>query len=241
MRYAIISDIHGNLEALQAVLQAAQQQNVQALLNIGDTLGYGASPMECFHLLKNINATSVAGNHDWAVAGRLDASYFPEDAKDAAMWTRSQISIEDITEIATLDLTFQNDDLMMVHASPYKPEMFIYITDEKKASQAFEHTTHPICFVGHTHVPAVYAKRGESVINTNTLEFQINPEYEYIINVGSVGQPRDGNPMASYCIYDSDIQIIELKRTQYYIQGAQQKIINAGLPESLALRLNKGQ
>lgn len=241
MRYGIISDIHGNLEALQAVLQACRKQSVDGILCAGDIVGYGANPSECLAVLKEVEAICVAGNHDWAVAAKLNAIYFPSDGKEAINWTRGKLSFEDIMLLSDLNLSCRNDDLVFVHSSPNQPEVFAYLADDQKAKMAFDAMEQSICFIGHTHVPQVYTKRGKSIINTNTFEFEVNPDYEYIINVGSVGQPRDGNPMASYCIYDSDAQMIELKRIQYDIQSAQRKIIEAGLPEFLSQRLSLGR
>jgi len=241
MRYGIISDIHGNLEALQTVLQSCHRQNVQNILCIGDIVGYGASPGECIAALKEAEAICVAGNHDWAVAARLDASYFSSDGKEAINWTRSKISIEDITLLSMLNLVCTSDEVMMVHSSPFQPEAFTYLTDVAKATKAFSALSHPVCFIGHTHVPRIFAKRDNNIVNTKTFEFEVHPDYQYIVNVGSVGQPRDGNPMASYGIYDSETQMIELKRVQYDIQTAQKKIVNAGLPEILAQRLMHGR
>ena len=143
------------MEALQAVLHACQQQNIDGILCVGDIVGYGANPSECLTALKEVEAICVAGNHDWAVAARLDATYFPNDGKEAINWTRSKLSIEDITLLSTLDLVCYNDELMFVHSSPSQPEAFTYITDDQKAAMAFEAMKQPICFIGHTHVPQV--------------------------------------------------------------------------------------
>jgi len=241
MRYAIISDIHGNLEALQAVFEACQQQNLERVLCLGDSVGYGANPKECLELLERVGAISVAGNHDWAVSGRLDASYFPDDGMEAVAWTRNQFSFEEIDLINRLKLTYSEENFMLVHSSPHQPEAFNYVTNIEKAKLAFESMNQPVCFIGHTHIPQICVKRDQDVIMTNILDLELVSEHQYIINVGSVGQPRDGNPMASYCIYDSDMQMIELKRVPYDIESTQKKIIEAGLPEKLAQRLLSGR
>jgi len=241
MRYGIISDIHSNLEALQAVLQSCYKQNVEGILCVGDVVGYGASPAECIAALKEAEAICVAGNHDWAVAARLDASYFHSDGKEAVNWTRSKLSFEDITLLNGLNLVCTSDKVMMVHSSPKHPERFDYLTNIAKVTEAFNALEHSVCFVGHTHVPQVYAKKDDHIVNTNTFEFEIQPDHQYIVNVGSVGQPRDGNPLASYAIYDADVQMVEIKRIKYDIETAQEKIVNAGLPKSLAQRLMLGR
>ena len=241
MRYAILSDIHSNLEALQAVFEACRYQNIDTILCLGDIVGYGANPNECLAVLEKVGAISVAGNHDWAVSGRLDASYFPVDGKEAISWTRNKFSFEEIAFLNSLNLVYQNEELAITHSSFHKPEVFTYLTNAEKTFRSFDAVDQPVCFVGHTHVPGVYVNRNEDIIDVNIFEFELNPEYKYLVNVGSVGQPRDGNPWASYCIYDADTQIVELKRIKYDVETAQRKIIEAGLPAFLSQRLASGK
>lgn len=241
MRYAILSDIHSNLEALQAVFEACRYQNVDKILSLGDVVGYGASPNECLSILEKVGAVSVAGNHDWAVSGRLDASYFPVDGKESILWTRNKLSFEAITSLNSLELVYQNEDLAISHSSFFEPEAFIYLTNAEKTLNSFDVMSRPICFVGHTHVPKVYIKRENDVISLNIAEFELDAKHKYIVNVGSVGQPRDGNSFASYCIYDSDMHIVELKRIKYDVETAQRKIVKAGLPNFLSERLTIGK
>ena len=241
MRYVIVSDIHGNLEALQAVVMECQKLQIQTFLCIGDVVGYGASPKECINLLGKIKAKVVAGNHDWAVSGRLDASYFTEDGKAAVEWTRSQISFETIQALSNLPLVYKNQDLILVHATLHSPERFIYMEDYEKAQATFELMDKSICFVGHTHVPQIYVQQNGKIYLLPQQEIEVNLENKYIINVGSVGQPRDENPMASFCIYDTNAQLVEIRRVQYNIKEAQRKIKEAGLPLTLASRLDLGK
>jgi predicted phosphodiesterase len=241
MRYGIISDIHGNLESLQAVLRECSLARVQALLCAGDIVGYGANPKECLEIIRQFKVITVAGNHDWAVGGRLDFSHFTDDGRAAVEWTRGHISMEDISFLNDLELSVQNKDFILVHASLHQPQQFIYMTNMSKTIPSFALMDVPVCFIGHTHVPAVFVEaKGNSYHLENSM-IEVQPEYKYIINVGSVGQPRDGNPMASFGIYDTGSQTIELRRVPYDIKEAQRKILEAGLPRSLAFRLGKGE
>ncbi len=241
MRYAIISDIHGNLEGLRAVLRECSLAQVQALLCAGDIVGYGANPKECLAIIRQFKAMAVAGNHDWAVGGRLDFSHFTDDGRAAVEWTRSQISMEDIAYLNALELSVKNKDLILVHASLYQPQEFRYMTDVSKAMESFALMDVPVCFIGHTHVPGVFVQADGKSYYLDNSTVEIQPRYKYIVNAGSVGQPRDGNPMAGFCIYDTGLQTIELRRVPYNIHEAQRKILEAGLPRNLAFRLAVGK
>ena len=242
MRYGIISDIHGNLEALTAVLEACRHLKLNSLLCLGDIVGYGANPKECLNIMRQSKAVAVAGNHDWAVCGRLDASHFTEDGKAAITWTRMRMGLEDITYLSSLPLILSNDDCMLAHASVKTPSQFAYLTDIAKATEAFQAMgNQSVLFVGHTHQPKIFIQEAEHVYEQNIVDIDIGDGYQYIINTGSVGQPRDGNPMASFCVYDTLQKTIQIKRCAYDIRLAQQKIIQAQLPKNLALRLAHGQ
>jgi len=241
MRYAILADIHGNLEALQAVIDACRQQRVHQFLCVGDTVGYGANPKECLDLLRELECVSVAGNHDWAVGGRLNASYFTEDGKAAISWTRSNIPFEYFNYLNALEPVLKNDDAILVHGCLDKPENFEYLHGISKASDTFDVMDRPVCFIGHTHVAKILIQQGDQIFDAHTSEVEVDPDCKYIVNPGSVGQPRDGNPMAAYCIYDKELEMLELKRMQYDIAMTQQKMIEAGLPENLAKRLSVGK
>ena len=241
MRYAILSDIHGNLEALQAVLETCRTFKVSALLCCGDIVGYGANPKEVLSIIRQFKVMTVAGNHDWAVGGRLDFSHFTDDGRAAVEWTRTQISMEDIAYLNSLELVVKNKDCILVHASLYHSQEFRYMTNISKATESFILMDVLVCFIGHTHVPAVFVEAGGKLYNLDNSAIELQPGYKYMVNAGSVGQPRDGNPMASFCIYDTQLQTIELRRVPYNIQEAQRKILEAGLPKNLALRLALGK
>lgn len=243
MKYGIISDIHGNFEALSAVIKDAQRNRVETLLCAGDVVGYGASPAKCIELLQELKTTSVAGNHDWAVSGRLDYSYFTKEGIEAVNWTKQWMSLEQIEYLNALPLIVQNEDLTMVHGTLQHPEKFMYLRDIDKAPDTFFKMQTQVCFIGHTHRPCVFmmAKQGGSIYFADTEMIELRDDVKYIINGGSVGQPRDGIPMAAYCIYDTKLQMVEIKRVKYDVELAQHRIRQAGLPEILAQRIAIGQ
>ncbi|MBF0510763.1 MAG: metallophosphoesterase family protein [Candidatus Omnitrophica bacterium] len=241
MRYGIISDIHSNLEAFEAVMTECRQLKIETLLCCGDIVGYGADPKACIHLVKKGNIVSVAGNHDWAVSGRLDFSYFTPNGQAAVLWTRSQLGMEDMIYLNNLPSWLKNKDCTLVHGTLQSPGQFTYLTNIEKASQTFALMENKVCFVGHTHVPQVYIEREGRIYSSDILDIDIQPDCRYIINVGSVGQPRDRNPLASFCVYDTQLEMIENHRVPYDIERAQQKILEAGLPQALGLRLREGR
>lgn len=241
MRYAVLSDIHGNLEALQAVLRECSLAQAQALLCAGDIVGYGANPKECLAVVRQFKVITVAGNHDWAVGGRLDFSHFTDDGRAAVEWTRRHISMEDIAYLNARELVVKNKDCILVHASLDDPQQFKYLTNVSKATSSLTLMDVPVCFIGHTHVPGVYVQADGKSYHLDNSTIEMQPGYKYIVNAGSVGQPRDGNPMASFCIYDTQLQIIELRRVPYDVHEAQRRILEAGLPKNLAFRLASGK
>jgi len=240
MRYAILSDIHSNLEALKAVLDTCLENRIDQFLCVGDIVGYGADPKHCLETVCELNALHVAGNHDWAVSGKFDSSFFNEEGKAAIEWTQAHLAKDDFDWLSGLELIINNEDLVMVHGALHKPESFIYLDDISKAPDTFYLMEHAVCFIGHTHVPQIYILQGENIAYAPTTTMKIRKDAKYIINVGSVGQPRDGNPMASFGIFDTKIGVTEIKRVAYDIASAQKKILEAGLPEVLAKRLSVG-
>jgi len=241
MRYGILSDIHGNFEALQTVIGLYRDESVENFLCLGDIVGYGANPKECIDIIRELKAVCIAGNHDWAVSGKLDPVYFNPVAKEAVLWTQKQLSSEDIDFLNNLGLVFKNDDLILAHGTLSEPEFFRYTIHMSDAMKTFHLMDRPICFVGHSHAPNIFIQKDKEAQRENTLKIKVDPECKYIINVGSVGQPRDGNPMAAYGIYDTDTRIVEVKRASYDIKTAQEKILKVGLPASLAIRLTIGR
>ncbi len=241
MRYGILADIHGNLEAFNAVIEACRNYGVRQFFCLGDIVGYGANPKECIALVRENKMTTVAGNHDWAACGRLDREYFNPTAKEAIIWTAEHLTNEEKSYLYNLELTFTHKEFILVHGTLNQPEEFHYLTDIDESMDTFYLMDRGVCFVGHTHVPQIFVKDKDNVDFCPLDYVEVEGDGKYIVNVGSVGQPRDGNPMAAYGIYDPDLKRIEIKRVPYDVKAAQKKILEASLPEMLASRLTIGQ
>lgn len=240
MRYAVIGDIHGNLEAFTAVLTSIEKEEVNQILCVGDIVGYGANPVECIDLVRERCAKIVAGNHDYAAIGLADIDYFNPFAKDALIWTSERLGEKEINYLAGLKLIEREDNFTMVHSALNNPRDWGYILNTFDAALNFELQTDPICFVGHSHGPVVYMKR-DNFISGHRFISKVEPGCQYIINVGSVGQPRDGDWRACYVVYDLELQTLRLRRVEYDVEKAQRKILEAGLPQVLADRLSIGR
>ena len=241
MRWGILSDIHSNLEALEAVLAALAYERIDKYLCLGDIVGYGANPGECIAEIRKLNPVSIAGNHDWAVAGLFDIAHLTSNATAGVLWTSRNITYKDKEFLKSLGLIHQEKELTLVHASLQEPERFEYISDNTSADKAFQALDTTICFIGHTHRPVIFIKEGNNYTSTLQVEIKVRTSQTYIINAGSVGQPRDGNPQACYAVYDSEAEEVQIKRVSYDIRKAQDKIIAAGLPKILAERLAVGR
>lgn len=242
MRYGICSDIHSNLESLEAVIGAYKNESIDKYLCAGDVVGYAANPKECINRIEALPMIVVAGNHDWASINLTSVDHFNLNAKKAIFWTRDNIDSKDKDFLGSLKLVYKNEDLTLVHGSLENPEDFNYMADVYTAWQTFKLLETNICFVGHSHVVGIFTIDGAERINyQEDGPVDIKQGNRYIINVGSVGQPRDGNPDAAYCVYDTDRQNIQIKRISYDIQEARRKIIDAGLPHFLGDRLTIGR
>ncbi|MCI4624816.1 MAG: metallophosphoesterase, partial [Candidatus Magnetoovum sp. WYHC-5] len=207
MPYAVISDVHSNLSALHAVLKDIERrQEVSAVYFTGDVVGYGPKPDECIDIIKEHCNICLAGNHDWAVIGYTDISYFNENALKASLWTRSVISDEHIEDITNFKIIKKMPDLnaMFVHSTPDAPEDWKYIFTTSDAEHCFQHFDHQFCFIGHSHFPGIFEKKADGDIVEYKGSIKINETSRYIINSGSVGQPRDGDPRASYVYINGD-------------------------------------
>jgi len=241
--YCIFGDIHGNLEALEAVLADAQEQHAEAYVCLGDIVGYGANPRECIARVREVTDKTVAGNHDWAAVGRMDIEYFNLFAREAVLWTQNHLDDEQKTYLSRLPLTIELDRFTVVHSTPHRPELFGYIENAMAARLSFQALTSPLAFVGHSHVPVTffYEDDGEEIWYTQETEIPLGDFSKTIVNVGSVGQPRDDNPKAAYALYDTERQLVTIRRVEYDVETAKQKILDAGLPEVLAARLLIGR
>jgi len=241
MRYGIFSDVHGNLEAFQAVLDAFRAEAIDRFIFAGDIIGYGADPIECIRILKELNPIMVAGNHDWACVGLLDKKWFNSKTEESITWTQSALSDEDKDFLKSMELVKKCETMGLVHGSLDNPGEFKYVLDLFGAEICLEESLDHICFIGHTHRPGIFFMKGPEVNYILQNETYIQDGTRYLINVGSVGQPRDGNPHACYCVYDTSSRLLQMKRIPYDIHKAQEKIFNAGLPHIFADRLPQGR
>lgn len=240
MRYGIFADIHGNLEALETVIKAYAKENIDQYVCAGDIVGYGSNPKKCLQLVKNLKAIVVAGNHDYAVCGLSDISHFSLPAREAVLWTKKQLVETELSYLSSLPLTITKEKFIVVHSSLNSPLDWHYITDKSSACQSFTSQETPLCFVGHSHVPGIFLEENRQIIASPQDKIKFKIGIKYIINVGSVGQPRDGNPKACYTVYDTETNLLEIKRMGYNLEITQEKIIKAGLPQILAERLAGG-
>jgi predicted phosphodiesterase len=241
MRYGILSDIHGNLQALQAVLAALKTEGVDSYVCLGDVVGYGANPQECLELLTGLTSICLSGNHEWAVLDKIDTSSFNEHARSAVEWTKARLSDPAKSLLGAWPLVYKNHDLVAVHATLFHPERFAYLMSVRQARETFMLMDKKICFIGHTHAPGILVEQDQAVSAITSPQCRFEPQARYIVNVGSVGQPRDGNPLAAYCIYDTDEKGVNIRRINYDIAQAQRRIMEAGLPDFLAQRLALGR
>lgn len=247
MKFGIISDIHSKLEALNKVMPILiNEQKVDKIICIGDIVGYGANPNECIQIVKKNVNYCVAGNHDYGIVRKTPINNFSKPAKIAAKWTRKKLSNNNYEYLQLLPLINKIPiwNLMTVHSSPSSPSNWEYLLSIEKVKNEFNYFNEKICFVGHSHQPIVFEKcmnEINSFTAKNGLDFRTKDTNKYIINIGSVGQPRDGNPQASFCTFDTKNNRLKILRVDYKIENAQEKIIAAELPTILADRLSMGK
>ena len=232
MRLAIISDVHGNLEALSTVLEDIDRRSVDAMLCLGDVVGYGPDPGPCLTAIRTRDIPCLLGNHDAAAFDVDERLTFSPLARRAIEWTATQLSDDDLAFLRTFVPTIERYGQTFVHAAPNDPMAFDYIMDDVDAARNFHAFSTPICFVGHTHQPEIFPEDLSSR--------QVVPGRRFIVNVGSVGQPRDGDARACYGLFDSDAVTFEHVRVRYDVPTTAEKIYRAGLPAQLAERLVLG-
>lgn len=244
MRLAVFGDIHANLEAMQAVAEDFKWQQVDHSICLGDLIGYGPNPNECIDLIRSMhNITVVQGNHDAAVTG-LPRDGLSMGAQQAILWSMSRLRKDNIGYLAQLDTTWTMDEMIFSHASPFYPKSWQYLNSRLSASRAFKATSARLLFVGHTHKPLVITKHNPLRMSFTKPEPSLVIKIDgprRIINCGSVGQPRDGNPMASYLLCDVGRQEITFRRVHYDHAQTAAKIMSAGLPAFQAKRLAIGK
>jgi predicted phosphodiesterase len=242
MRIAVISDIHGNREALEAVLADIRAAGADAVYCLGDVVGYGAEPKACLDLVRSVCRLLVRGNHEEALLREDWRREMNSPAAQALAWTRGQLSDHDLKDLAAWPLVRAGEDARLVHASPDQPLKFNYLVSRLDCEAAFGAFSEKICFFGHTHVPQVAEE-----IMPGTLrilppgEIALDPRHRYLVNVGSVGQPRDGNPHARWVLVEDQPPRLLYQAVSYNIPQTQAKIRQAGLPDILATRLSLGK
>lgn len=242
MRMALISDIHANLEALDAVLDHIDKQSIDAIHCLGDVIGYGPDPTACVELVSDRCKLKLLGNHEYVALGLIDNDNMNPIAKTSAEWTQKQLSDREISMLADYDMEDRIADIQFVHASPFEPDKWHYLLNMHEAKQAFEYVDKPVCFFGHTHLPMVFAEESDGTVRQRTgMNFKLAEGTKYLVNVGSVGQPRDDDPRAAYGIFDTSTSTVEFHRVEYDIKKAQSKMIEAKIPEMLIERLELGR
>ena len=240
-RVAVISDIHGNQQALEAVLAAIDEMQIQTIYCLGDVVGYGACPNECVEHLRFRRIPTLAGNHDHAALEMTDTQYFNNIAKTAVLWTRERLSEENAAWLRERPYTDALDErIFFVHASPRQPEQWGYVLTYGEARQCFESFTQQLCVIGHSHQPAIVEQDGEQLNSPVGATLTMRPDCRYLVNVGSVGQPRDRNPQACFVTVALDMSFVHYHRVAYDIEGAQKAILDGGLPPELAARIAEG-
>ncbi len=240
MRYAVVSDLHSNLEALEAVLKEVQKEGVDQLLCAGDLVGYGPDPAACLERLRKEGVQSVSGNHDLAAVGQMDLEWFNPYARAAAEWTMNHLPEREKQYLKDLPLIRKEGPVTLAHGSLHEPEQFHYLFDPEEAEPSLKLQETPVAFIGHTHVPRIFIQTEEGISLLDAGSIDLDPRSKYLVNVGSVGQPRDRDPRAAWCLYDEKAQHLEIRRVDYPIAQTQAKMRKARLPEFLIERLAYG-
>jgi predicted phosphodiesterase len=240
VRVGVITDVHSNLAALEAVLAA--MPSVDAVWCLGDVVGYGAEPNECIARLRELGAVCISGNHDLAAIGRVSLDFFNADAAAAATWTAAELGAEARVWLEERAQITAEGGVTLAHGSPYDP-VWEYVTSSRVAARSLQCFETPICFIGHTHLPSSFVQLADGSIRTEYRapgEVVNVREGRLLANPGSVGQPRDEDPRAAYLIYDVDAGTLTWHRVEYPVRTTQERILQAGLPERLARRLALG-
>ncbi len=240
MKIALFGDIHANLEALNTCLADAEAQGCNSYVCLGDVVGYNADPVACLQKVQSMDCPVVKGNHDEDCGGDHSLEMMNPVAAEALEWTRKQLDAEQREWLARLRMVRQVGDFTVVHSTLDQPNVWNYVTNKFDAMSNFSYQFTQVCFHGHTHVPRVFV-RGSRVQEVQPESVAIEPGMKYFINAGSVGQPRDGDWRASYCIYDTENNLVVFRRLEYDIKITQEKILDAGLPKVLADRIAEGR
>jgi predicted phosphodiesterase len=246
MRYLILSDIHANHEALSAVLAHVRRKRWDKAIVLGDVVGYGANPNQAVELVRRLKPlVAIRGNHDKVCSGIEDGEMFNRVALQAAMWTRNKLTPSNLRWLQSLPEgpVVVDGAFAVAHGTPIDEDAYIF--GEIEALNVFRQTTFPLCFFGHSHFPVVFGLSPDAIQTVLTtppsFRFRLQPDVRYLVNPGSIGQPRDGLPLASFAMFDSGSRTVSIYRLHYRIERAQRRIIDAGLPRPLADRLALGR
>jgi len=244
MRYAVVSDIHSNLPALEAVLEDANHVGFDQIICLGDMVGYGPNPNECIDAIFAYDNNTIAGNHDWGAIGKAELLIFNRDARDALNWTQAELTPDHLNLLTSLPTTQPlNHAILLSHGSPRKP-VWEYLVETTAAVANFSEFDFELALVGHTHLPLVFEYKAPDKIAFLVPEKNVPLKLagrRLILNPGSVGQPRDMNPNASYAILDTDEQLWTFRRVAYSIEETQKRMHEAQLPLRLIARLGVGR
>ncbi len=232
MQLALISDIHSNLPALETVIERIDEENIDAIICLGDVVGYGPDPAACLEIIRNRCSGVVLGNHDLAVAEKRFQANLPRDGRKAAQHNRNALNKEDLDYLRSLPFVIEEYEATFVHATPQNPELWLRMTSYQMSQVQFEHFQTSVCFQGHTHRPAI--------ISDKLGVLQVRPGHRYLVNIGSVGQPRDGDPRACVAFFDTDTCSYRLERAEYDIEAAVDRFNEENLPKRLGTRLTQG-
>lgn len=243
MRYGIFSDVHSNLEAMTTVAQAMKADGAEEFICLGDFVGYYANPNETLDLIESLNCwKSVIGNHDAAAIGQLSTEKFNGPAAEAIRWTRKVLKPKHVDFLKSLRLHEEVGEIQLVHSSPFQSEEWHYLSKQEDLEKNFRYFHGFICFFGHVHKPYIAEQKPDGTVTMiESPEYTLKKDCRYLVNVGSVGQPRDGIPKTCYVLYDSNTKNIAIRRLDYDLEATARKTIEAGLPEYLALRLRTGK
>ncbi len=242
MKLALISDVHGNLQALQSVLEDIGRIEHDRLLFLGDAVGYGANPNEVVRLIATECDVCIMGNHDACALGLTQIDYFNSYAKQALEFTMSILDSESVRLISEYQTVGEMDEMLFTHATPSRPTDWNYCISAVQAAREFERFSTQACFIGHSHFPMVFSRNGSDTVGLlPPSDVTLKPDHKYLINVGSVGQPRDGDPRSCYVHFDTVTRELTYRRVSYDIESAQKAMTEKGLPDYLVKRLARGK
>ncbi len=242
MRYGFFSDVHSNLEALKVVVKDFQKEKLDQVFFLGDAVGYGPDPNECTSIIDQVAQVKLMGNHDYAALGLIETNLFNEYAQKSMEWTASVLTEKSLKTLSRFAMDHRFDQSYLVHSTPKEPQEWNYIFDLDDAEENFNFFNKQICMIGHSHFPAIIKKYDDRhcFLHQKT-QTKVEKGFKYIINIGSVGQPRDGSNLACYLVYDTKKQIATLKRLPYDFKKTQAKMEKRGLPRFLIDRLAVGR